>query len=97
MSSFLRKEGDSNPRYGYPYDSLANCWFQPLTHPSPFWKNGLQRNNLSIMTHFKNILSKCGCKSTAFFRLYQIFSTFFFISCIYQHFQVPLQLNNNLI
>ena len=29
-----RKEGDSNPRYGNPYDSLANCWFQPLTHPS---------------------------------------------------------------
>ena len=30
----LRKEGDSNPRYGNPYGSLANCWFQPLTHPS---------------------------------------------------------------
>ena len=30
----LRKRGDSNPRYSYPYDSLANCWFQPLTHPS---------------------------------------------------------------
>ena len=30
----LRKEGDSNPRYGYPHGSLANCWFQPLTHPS---------------------------------------------------------------
>ena len=30
----LRKEGDSNPRYGNPYVSLANWWFQPLTHPS---------------------------------------------------------------
>ena len=30
----LRRKGDSNPRYGYPYDSLANCWFQPLTHLS---------------------------------------------------------------
>ena len=30
----MRKEGDSNPRYGNPYGSLANCWFQPLTHPS---------------------------------------------------------------
>ena len=30
----VRKEGDSNPRYGNPYGSLANCWFQPLTHPS---------------------------------------------------------------
>ena len=27
----VRKEGDSNPRYGNPYGSLANCWFQPLT------------------------------------------------------------------
>ena len=33
-SSFLRKLGDSNPRYGYPYGSLANCWFQPLTQTS---------------------------------------------------------------
>ena len=31
---FLRRKGDSNPRYSYPYDSLANCWFQPLTHLS---------------------------------------------------------------
>ena len=31
---FLRWEGDSNPRYGYPYVSLANWWFQPLTHPT---------------------------------------------------------------
>ncbi len=32
--SVLRKEGDSNPRYPYEYVSLANWWFQPLTHPS---------------------------------------------------------------
>ena len=31
---FSRKRGDSNPRYGYPYVSLANWWFQPLTHTS---------------------------------------------------------------
>jgi hypothetical protein len=30
----LRRRGDSNPRYPYEYGSLANCWFQPLTHPS---------------------------------------------------------------
>ena len=30
----LRKLGDSNPRYGYPYGSLANYWFQPLTQTS---------------------------------------------------------------
>ena len=29
---YLRWEGDSNPRYSYPYVSLANWWFQPLTH-----------------------------------------------------------------
>ena len=30
----LRREGDSNPRYSYPYGSLANCWFKPLTNLS---------------------------------------------------------------
>ena len=34
MTVFLRKRGDSNPRYSYPYVSLANWWFQPLTHTS---------------------------------------------------------------
>jgi hypothetical protein len=34
VSDSLRREGDSNPRYGYPYGSLANCWFKPLTHRS---------------------------------------------------------------
>ena len=29
-----RKLGDSNPRYGNPYVSLANWWFQPLTQTS---------------------------------------------------------------
>ena len=29
---FLRWRRDSNPRYGCPYVSLANWWFQPLTH-----------------------------------------------------------------
>ncbi len=30
-----RRGGDLNPRYGFtPYDSLANCWFKPLTHLS---------------------------------------------------------------
>ncbi len=33
----LRRRGDSNPRYSFPYDSLANCWFQPLTHLSNSW------------------------------------------------------------
>ena len=33
-SFLMRKRGDSNPRYGNPYVSLANWWFQPLTHTS---------------------------------------------------------------
>ncbi len=34
FSAFKRKLGDSNPRYGNPYVSLANWWFQPLTQTS---------------------------------------------------------------
>jgi hypothetical protein len=34
FNSFWRREGDSNPRYSFPYVSLANWWFQPLTHLS---------------------------------------------------------------
>ena len=34
LQNWWRREGDSNPRYSNPYDSLANCWFQPLTHLS---------------------------------------------------------------
>ena len=34
LFSYWRKLGDSNPRYGYPYVSLANWWFQPLTQTS---------------------------------------------------------------
>ena len=34
LSGTMRKLGDSNPRYGYPYGSLANYWFQPLTQTS---------------------------------------------------------------
>ncbi len=40
---FSRRGGDSNPRYQLTrYGSLANCWFQPLTHLSntapTFWR-----------------------------------------------------------
>ena len=34
FDSIMRWERDSNPRYSYPYVSLANWWFQPLTHPT---------------------------------------------------------------
>src|SRR5690606_19924455 len=30
----LRRERDSNPRYRFQYDSLANCSFRPLRHLS---------------------------------------------------------------
>ncbi len=39
MIKTMRRERDSNPRYSYPYVSLANWWFQPLTHPSGCSKN----------------------------------------------------------
>ena len=65
----LRKEGDSNPRYGNPYGSLANCWFQPLTHPS----KGLRSQKPW------GYLLDCGCKGTTIFSTLQIFSLFFFV------------------
>ena len=34
LKFFLWREGDSNPRYGFPHACLANMWFQPLTHLS---------------------------------------------------------------
>ena len=40
-----RWERDSNSRYSYPYDSLANCWFKPLTHPTEVFKERGRKNN----------------------------------------------------
>ena len=35
FSAYWRREGDSNPRYGFtPHDDLANRCLQPLSHPS---------------------------------------------------------------
>jgi hypothetical protein len=45
----LRREGDSNPRYGYPYGSLANCWFKPLTHRSFCFSSGTKIYNHCIL------------------------------------------------
>ncbi len=59
FNSFWRKEGDSNPRYPYEYVSLANWWFQPLTHPS-FW---VDRSRFCQMR----------CKDTLNIQLLQIF------------------------
>ena len=59
-SSFitLRRERDSNPRYSYPYVSLANWWFQPLTHPSKGSKNSVAKlvNSLTFQSKiFKKV------------------------------------------
>ena len=43
----VRREGDSNPRYGYPYGSLANCWFKPLTHRSRLLRSQVSQGILS--------------------------------------------------
>ena len=59
----LRKLGDSNPRYGYPYVSLANWWFQPLTQTSFF---------------ITSILFKCGANIGGTFGLRKSFSKIFF-------------------
>ena len=57
-----RKLGDSNPRYGYPYGSLANCWFQPLTQTS-------------LMT--EQAFFKCGANVRQSFGLCKLFCPFF--------------------
>ena len=37
FKTFLRRGRDSNPRYRYQYDSLANCSFRPLRHLSIYF------------------------------------------------------------
>ena len=65
--SKLRKLGDSNPRYGNPYVSLANWWFQPLTQPS------FSHRKEALPTPFL----KSECKINTFFRIDQIKVHFF--------------------
>ena len=66
-----RKRGDSNPRYSYPYDSLANCWFQPLTHPSQCRQLGEQKRQFVAKIE-KRVQRYC------FFLTYANFLAFFF-------------------
>ena len=42
-----RWERDSNPRYGCPYGSLANYWFQPLTHLTGFVLKNVEALSIS--------------------------------------------------
>ena len=62
LADVLRKLGDSNPRYGYPYVSLANWWFQPLTQTSFL---------------FRGVISQTRCKDKRINRDVQIFCAFF--------------------
>ena len=64
-----RKLGDSNPRYGYPYGSLANCWFQPLT----------QTSKTSVSSC---VFSQTRCKYRGTFRDVQTFRKLFLIAFI---------------
>ena len=73
----MRKEGDSNPRYGNPYGSLANCWFQPLTHPSLKDPEVRNRGVISLIA---------GAKVQLFFEPCKFLSYFFRFSLIFLHF-----------
>ena len=64
----LRKVGDSNPRYGNPYVSLANWWFQPLTQPS------LLLSSVAKLA----LSSKASAKVIHFFESNKIFTSFLF-------------------
>ena len=68
-----RKLGDSNPRYGYPHGSLANCWFQPLTQTS-----------LAVCTAAFSL--KCGAKVSYIFVTCKFFRMFFLIFFLFRLF-----------
>ena len=70
----LRKVGDSNPRYGYPHGSLANCWFQPLTQPSS--RKSLPNQQASFSNAVAKVLLFSG--STKFFSDYFSIKMHFF-------------------
>ena len=44
----LRRGGDSNPRYGCPYASLANWWIKPLSHLSGMLNKALFRSRAKV-------------------------------------------------
>ena len=75
----VRKEGDSNPRYGNPYGSLANCWFQPLTHPS---KKTLGVGNLGVISLI------AGAKVHTFSETTKSFADFFRKKLFYGYYSV---------
>ncbi|MFM1852818.1 MAG: hypothetical protein RL164_136, partial [Bacteroidota bacterium] len=65
--TLLRWERDSNPRYSFPNDSLANCWFQPLTHPTMCSMNGWQKyKNIPFLKAFFGFFLTCVVKFSVF-------------------------------
>ena len=79
----VRKEGDSNPRYGNPYGSLANCWFQPLktagfSH-SPILPDvsAANRGVISLIA---------GAKVQQLFEPCKFFADFFHLTCLFSSF-----------
>ena len=66
-TAWERKRRDSNSWYGYPYGSLANCWFQPLTHTS---------------SKLYKLLLFCSAKVITIFEITKCFENFFEVSLI---------------
>ena len=53
-----RRERDSNPRYRFQYDSLANCSFRPLRHLSVLrLQTYYKKTNFGNLAHQKTFLS----------------------------------------
>ena len=76
----LRKEGDSNPRYGNPYGSLANCWFQPLTHPS---LRTLESETVGLSPWLRVQRYNYFLNPANFLATFFSFSVFFFSECVW--------------
>jgi hypothetical protein len=77
----VRREGDSNPRYGYPYGSLANCWFKPLTHRSGLLGSQVSQDILSAnrrivqASHLSLLLLQQRGKNRKSLKITQTYST----------------------
>ena len=80
-----RKLGDSNPRYGNPYGSLANCWFQPLTQTS------------FPIVIFRGTFSQMRCKGMYLFSILQMFLLFFLKISLWSHTKPSRLLSSHLI
>ena len=60
------ERGIRTPGTVNPYVSLANWWFQPLTHPS-----------IGFIVELPSIVLKCGAKVISLFQFSKYFRNFF--------------------